>query len=180
MKLVVVGAWAGLIAVALCGPETAAAQDKGGGAKIAYVNTQAILRATPGYAAAESTFAKELEISRGEVQKLQASLDSSASDFEQQSAMLSPTARQAKRKDLQGQQQKMEQRVQELQKRATDREKELLEPIQTKVNTVIEGVRAAGNYAVIFDVSAPNSGIVTADKSLDITQRVIQQLKSGT
>jgi outer membrane protein len=180
MKLVVVGAWVGLIAVALCGPESAAAQDKGGGAKIAYVNTQAILRATPGYAAAESTFAKELEISRGEVQKLQASLDSSASDFEQQSAMLSPTARQAKRKDLQGQQQKMEQRVQELQKRATDREKELLEPIQTKVNTVIEGVRAAGNYAVIFDVSAPNSGIVTADKSLDITQRVIQQLKSGT
>jgi outer membrane protein len=180
MKLVVVGAWVGLIAVALCGPQTAAGQDKGGGAKIAYVNTQAILRATPGYAAAESTFAKELEISRGEVQKLQASLDSSASDFEQQSAMLSPTARQAKRKDLQGQQQKMEQRVQELQKRATDREKELLQPIQTKVNTVIEGVRAAGNYAVIFDVSAPNSGIVTADKSLDITQRVIQQLKSGT
>ena len=180
MKLVVVGAWVGLIAVVLCGPQTAAAQDKGGGTKIAYVNTQAILRATPGYAAAESTFAKELEISRGEVQKLQASLDSSASDFEQQSAMLSPTARQAKRKDLQGQQQKMEQRVQELQKRATDREKELLEPIQTKVNTVIEGVRAAGNYAVIFDVSAPNSGIVTADKSLDITQRVIQQLKSGT
>ena len=180
MKLVVVGAWVGLIAVALCGPETAAAQDKGGGAKIAYVNTQAILRATPGYAAAESTFAKELEISRGEVQKLQASLDSSASDFEQQSAMLSPTARQAKRKDLQGQQQKMEQRVQELQKRATDREKELLEPIQTKVNSIIEGVRAAGNYAIIFDVSAPNSGIVTADKSLDITQRVIQQLKSGT
>ena len=45
---------------------------------------------------------------------------------------------------------------------------------------LIEGVRAAGNYAVIFDVSAPNSGIVTADKSLDLTQRVIQQLKSGS
>jgi outer membrane protein len=180
MKLVVVGAWVGLIAVALCGPETAAAQDKGGGAKIAYVNTQAILRATPGYAAAESTFAKELETYRGEVQKLQASLDSSASDFEQQSVMLSPTQRQAKRKDLQGQQQKLEQRTQELQKRASDREKELLDPIQTKVNSVIEGVRAAGNYAMIFDVSAPNSGIVTAGKSLDVTQRVIQQLKSGT
>jgi outer membrane protein len=180
MKLVVVGAWVGLIAVALCGPETAAAQDKGGGAKIAYVNTQAILRATAGYTAAESTFAKELETYRGEVQKLQATLDSSASDFEQQSVMLSPTQRQAKRKDLQGQQQKLEQRTQELQKRASDREKELLDPIQTKVNSVIEGIRAAGNYAVIFDVSAPNSGIVTADKALDITQRVIQQLKSGT
>jgi outer membrane protein len=180
MKLVVVGAWVGLIAVALCRPGTAAAQDKGGGAKIAYVNTQAILRATPGYAAAESTFAKELETYRGEVQKLQATLDSTASDFEQQSVMLSPTQRQAKRKDLQGQQQKLEQRTQELQQRASTRERELLDPIQTKVNSVIEGIRAAGNYAVIFDVSAPNSGIVTADKSLDLTQRVIQQLKSGT
>ena len=45
---------------------------------------------------------------------------------------------------------------------------------------VIEGVRAAGNYAIIFDVSAPNNGIVTADKSLDLTQRVIQQLKAGS
>ena len=60
------------------------------------------------------------------------------------------------------------------------RERELLEPIQTKVNSVIEGVRAAGNYAVIFDVSAPNNGIVTADKSLDLTQRIIQQLKAGS
>ncbi|HEY0351379.1 MAG TPA: OmpH family outer membrane protein, partial [Gemmatimonadales bacterium] len=60
------------------------------------------------------------------------------------------------------------------------RERELLDPIQTKVNSVIEGVRAAGNYAIIFDVSAPNNGIVTADKSLDLTQRVIQQLKAGS
>ena len=58
--------------------------------------------------------------------------------------------------------------------------RELLDPIQTKVNSVIEGVRAAGNYAMIFDVSAPNNGIVTADKSLDLTQRVIQQLKAGS
>ena len=64
--------------------------------------------------------------------------------------------------------------------RAATRERELLDPIQSKVNSVIEGMRASGNYAVIFDVSAPNSGIVTADKSLDLTQKVIQQLKSGS
>jgi outer membrane protein len=180
MKLVVVGAWVGVVMVALGGAGAAAAQDKAGGAKIAYVNTQAILRATPGYATAESTFTKELETYRGEVQKLQATLDSAASDFDQQSVMLSPTQRQAKRKDLQGQQQKLEQRTQELQQRAATRERELLDPIQSKVNSVIEGMRAAGNYAIIFDVSAPNNGIVTADKSLDLTQRVIQQLKSGS
>jgi outer membrane protein len=147
---------------------------------VAYVNTQAILKLTPGYVKAESTFTKELANYRVEVQKLQATLDSSAADFDQQSVMLSPTQRAAKRKDLQTQQQKLEQRTQELQQQAATRERELLDPIQTKVNSVIEGVRAAGNYAIIFDVSAPNNGIVTADKSLDLTQRVIQQLKAGS
>ena len=114
------------------------------------------------------------------MQKLQATLDSAASDFEQKSVMLSPTQRAAKRKDLEGQQQQLEKRTQELQTRAATRERELLDPIQSKVNSVIEGMRASGNYAMIFDVSAPNSGIVTADKSLDLTDKVIQQLKSGT
>src|SRR6185312_342648 len=99
----------------LCCVATPAAAQQAGNAKLAYVNTQAILKSTPGYAQAESTFTKELQTYRGEVQKLQASLDSAASDFEQQSVMLSPTQRAAKRKDLEGQQQKLEQRTQELQ-----------------------------------------------------------------
>ena len=177
MKRFVVGAC--LVTLTLLGAAPVAAQQQGS-VKLGYVNSQAILKQTPGYAQAESTFAKELEGYRGEVQKLQASMDSSASDFEQQSVMLSPTQRQAKRKDLEGQQDKLQQRTQELQQKASARERELLEPIQTKVNAVIEGLRASGNYAMIFDVSAPNSGIVTADKSLDLTARVIQQLKSGT
>ncbi len=178
MKLSAVGIWVALAALVWTGAPLAAQQ--GGGAKVAFVNTQAILKATPGYAQAESTFAKELQTYRGEVQKLQSSLDSAASDFDQQSVLLSPTQRAAKRKDLEGQQQKLEQRTQELQTRAATRERELLDPIQSKVNSVIEGMRASGNYAMIFDVSAPNSGIVTADKSLDLTPKVIQQLKSGT
>jgi len=178
MKLSVVGVWAALL-VLVTGVVPAAAQ-QGGGVKLAYVNTQAILKATPGYSSAESTFTKELATYRSEVQKLQASLDSAASDFEQKSVMLSPTQRAAKRKDLQGQQEQLEKRTQELQGRAATRERELLDPIQSKVNSVIEGVRASGNYAMIFDVSAPNSGIVTADKSLDLTEKIIQQLKTGT
>ncbi len=89
MKLFVVGAW--IISFTLLGAGAAAAQQ--GGGKVAYVNTQAILKQTPGYAQAESTFTREIEGYRVEVQKLQASLDSSASDFEQKSVMLSPTQR---------------------------------------------------------------------------------------
>jgi outer membrane protein len=179
MKRVVVGVWVGLAGLVVAETGSLAAQ-QAATPKLAYVNTQAILKQTPGYVKAESTFSKELANYRVEVQKLQASLDSAASDFDQQSVMLSPTQRAAKRKDLQAQQQKLEQRTQELQQQAATRERELLDPIQSKVNSVIEGVRAAGNYAMIFDVSAPNNGIVTADKTLDLTQRVIQQLKAGS
>jgi outer membrane protein len=196
MKLAVLGTWAA-VAVLVAGvagsagaqqrpakpaqPKPAAA-DAGGAAgapKIGFVNIQAILKQTPGYAKAESTFAKELDGYRGEVNKLQASLDSAAQDFEAQSAVLNPSQRAAKRKDLEGQQEKLQQRTQELQQRAATRERELLDPIQARVNSVIEGIRAAGNYAIIFDVSAPGNGIVTGDKSLDLTQRVLDQLQAS-
>jgi Skp family chaperone for outer membrane proteins len=194
MKLVH-GTWIGLIAAVAVAPLAAqqkpakpSAQPKpaatdadasSGATKIGFVNIQAILKASPGYAKAESTFSKELEGYRSEVQKLQAGLDSAAQDFEAQSAVLSPTQRTQRRKDLEAQQEKLQQRTQELQQKAASRERELLDPIQTRVNSVIEGIRAAGSYAIIFDVSQPGNGIVTGDKSLDLTQRVLQQLQAS-
>ncbi len=196
MKLAVLGTWAAVVVLAAGSAGSATAQQRpakpaqpkpvasadGAGApagKIGFVNIQAILKQTPGYAKAESTFAKELEGYRSEVNKLQASLDSAAQDFEAQSAVLNPTQRAAKRKDLEGQQEKLQQRTQELQQKAASRERELLDPIQARVNSVIEGIRAAGNFAIIFDVSAPGNGIVTGDKSLDLTQRVLDQLQAA-
>ena len=100
------------------------------------MNIQAILKATPGYAQAESTFAKELQGYRAEVQKLQASLDSAASDFEQQSVLLSPTAAAAKREGSGGASSRSwSSATQELQQRAATRERELLDPIQTSAST---------------------------------------------
>ena len=196
MKLVVHRTWIGLVMGAALAVAPVAAQQKPaakpsqpkppadaadapGATRIGFVNIQAILKATPGYAKAESTFAKELDGYRSEVQKLQAGLDSAAQDFEAQSAVLSPTQRTQRRKDLEGQQEKLQQRTQELQQKAASRERELLDPIQARVNSVIEGIRAAGNYAIIFDVSAPGNGVVTGDKSLDLTQRVLQQLQAS-
>ncbi|MEP6572719.1 MAG: OmpH family outer membrane protein [Gemmatimonadota bacterium] len=149
------------------------------GSKLAYVNSQTILQQTPGYAKAESTFTKEVDGYRQEVQKLQATLDSAASDFEQQSVMLSPTARTAKRKDLQTQQDQLQQRTDALRDKANARERELLDPIRSRISTVIDGIRAEGNYAMIFDVTASNGVIVSADKTLDITAKVVQRLQAG-
>ncbi len=164
-----------VLVIALAVPASLSAQQ---GQKLGFINSRAVLMATPGYAQAESTYNKELAEFRAEVEKLQGSLDSLAADFEQKSVMLSATAKTAKRKDIDDRRQKMETRAQELRDKAAQREQELIAPIHTRVNDAIEGIRADGGYAMIFDVSANDGLIVTADKSLDITQKVIDKIKA--
>jgi outer membrane protein len=167
--------WSVLLALAL-GPAALAAQQ--GGQKIAVLNSRAVLLATPGYAQAESTFTREREAARQELEKLQASLDSAAADFDQKSVMLSPSARTSRRKELEEQRNRLEQRANELQDRLAQRERELIEPIHNRVSEVIEGVRSEGNYALIFDVNANTGLIVAVDKALDVTQKVIERIKA--
>ena len=166
-----------LIPLGISGPASA---QQAAATRVAYVNSLAILQATPGYAKAESTFTKEMDTYRIELGKLQAGLDSAVADFDQQSVLMSPTARAARRKDLEGQQTKLQQRTNELNDKAQTRRRELLEPIQTRVNAVIEGLRAEGNYGLIFDItSAGGNNIVTADPTLDLTTKVVERLQAG-
>jgi outer membrane protein len=159
-------------------PATSAAAPAGG-AKLAFVDSRRILMATPGWTAAEQAFAKERTAFAAEMQRLQASLDSAAQDFEQSSVVLSPTQRQAKRTELDTKRQQLEQRAQELQQKAQQRQGELLAPLETRVNSVIDSVRVEGSYAFIFDVSSGNSGIIAADRSLDLTDQVIGRIKGA-
>ncbi|MBI1966838.1 MAG: OmpH family outer membrane protein [Gemmatimonadetes bacterium] len=147
--------------------------------RIAFVNSREILQRTPGYAAAESTFSRELQGYREEVQHLQQHLDSAVQAFDQQSIALSPAAKTAKQRELQGLQQRLELRTNELQDRARQREQELLAPIQQRVNSIIQGIRAEGNYAFILDADAPGSPIVSADPALNITARVLQRVQQA-
>jgi outer membrane protein len=168
-----------LVCLAALSAAPTAALAQGTGLKVAFINSREVLQRTPGYARAESTYLKEVDGFRVEVQKLQTQLDSAVQAFDQQSIALSPAARQTKQRELQGMQQRMEQRTNELQDRARQREQELLSPIQTRVNSVIQGIRAELNYALILDIDAPGGIIVAADPALNITTRVLQRLQQA-
>src|SRR5947208_15717081 len=140
-RAVTLWAWVGLLAggAAPAGAQVRSSQPS---VKIGFISSRQILQQTPGYAAAESTFNKEVQGFRDEVQKLQQQLDSAVRAFDQQAIALSAAARQAKQRDLQQLQQRFEQRSSELQTRAQQREQELLQPIQARVNAVIQALRA--------------------------------------
>jgi Skp family chaperone for outer membrane proteins len=147
--------------------------------KVAFISSREILDSTPGYAAAESTFYGEFQDMRNEVQKLQQRLDSAVQAFNQASIALSPAAKEAKRHELQQMQDQMTQRSNELDTRARARNQELLGPFQARINTIIQGIRAEGNYAIIFDADAQGNNIVAADPTLDLTQRVIARVRQA-
>ena len=185
MKVVVWGARLGLVLGAF-GVGDAMAQQQppsaptGGApppARIAFVNARAALASMPGYAKAESTYVKEGEAAQSEMRKLQTALDSAVADFEQQQAMLSATNRATRRKELETKNEQLQTRAREIQQRMGQRERELLQPMQERLSAIIDGIRAESNYTMIIDLGAQGLGIVTYDKSLDITQRVVARLR---
>lgn len=146
--------------------------------RLAWINSQVVLANTPGRADAESLFAREMAGYRTEVQRLSQQVDSAMGEYQRTNVALTPAARQQKEEQIRALQQRNQQRASELQEQAQNREAELTAPIMQRVNAVIEGIRAEFNYAFVFDVSAGNA-IITADRSLDITQLVIQRLQAA-
>ncbi len=166
---------------------TAAAQQASGqapascppNAKVAFINSQVILANTPGRAAAESSFAREMAGARGEIQQLQADFDSSVAAYNRTSVAMTPAARQQRETELRAQQQRIQARAAELDTNMSRRESELSGPIMQRVNAVIEGVRAECNIGMVFDAAAQGGGLITADRALDLSAVVIQRLQAA-
>lgn len=167
-------------AVALGLPTAVSAQGQTAPTRVAYVAVQAVLQRTPGYAQADSIWTQEESGYQRELQQLQARMDSATTAFDQQSVMLSPSNRAAEQKRLQELATQLNERVAQLRQRAAERQRELLDPIEQRVMAVIEGLRAEGNYALVFDISSQTSNIVAADKALDLTPRAIERLTADT
>lgn len=150
------------------------------GARIAFINAGALLKGMPGYAQAESTWTKEAETAQTEAQKLRAVFDSAVATYQQGQAMMTPTNRTAKEKELQAKQDTLQGKLQALQTRVQTRERDLLGPLQERLKAIIDGIRAEGNYVMIIDLSNDaSSGIVAYDKAADITLRVATRLSQS-
>lgn len=177
----VCGRWArraleiGCLAIAMAIPSVSSGQ---GVPKFAWVDLQAVLKQDPKYIEAGALYEKEMKAYNDEVEKLQKTFDSTLADYQQKAVVLTPSAKQAKETDLRNQQTKIQTRMSELQTKATQRERELIGPIEDRVKAVVDGIRAERNYTFIFDIG--RSGIISFDPALDITTLVVQRLKAGS
>ncbi len=149
-----------------------------GAIKVAYLNSNQVLEGAPGRAEALAQFEKETLPMRTQMQRMSDSLQAMIGNYQKAAPQLTPAIRAEKEATIQGRQQEYQQRAQEMQQAAQARQEALMAPIMEQVNKVIQDVRAEDGYAFIFDSGAQVPFIVSADKNLDITTRIIDRLKS--
>jgi len=145
--------------------------------KLGYVNTEALMAAAPGRAAAESLYNKEVLQFQKQQQVWTDSLRKQIDAFQK----AEPTLTAAKKQSEQDRLQKLNQDLTNLntlgEQRIRARENEVLAPLMEIVRGAIDEIRAEGGYAMIFS-GDQNSPIVAADKNLDLTDKVIARLKT--
>lgn len=160
-------------------PGRAGAQSPCAQSKVAFVRGEAILNSDSEYVRADSALTAQNNQYQLQVQQMQATLDSAASEYQNKSTLLTPTAKTAELQKLQDQRTQMDQRVSDLRQKALDQRQQLLQPIETRVQDIIDGMRAEYNCAIIFDANSQAGVILSADRSLDLTDRVIARLKGS-
>lgn len=145
--------------------------------KISYVDTRKIMEQAPGRVEAQALYEKELGGAQDKAKKMVDSLQAEIGQYQKMQPTLTAAQRDAKEKTLGQRQAEVQQRGQEMEAAMSARQNDIMAPILDQIKLALEDVRVEGQYTFIFDV-ASNSGIVAADKNLDISDRVIAKLRT--
>ena len=121
-----------------------------GQGKIVFVNTQALMEAAPGRAAAESLLSKEGQGYQVQLQKLQDSLNTMLSNYQKAEPTLSATAKDTRQKALQALETELQTKNQQFQQQFDARKNEVMAPITDLVKKVLDDIREEGGYAMIL------------------------------
>lgn len=146
-------------------------------AKLGYINSQKILAEAPGRADAEATYNREMATAREQLQRMDDSLKGMVATYEKDAPALDSARRDVRGKTIRDTEAKFSQRAAELNGQMQQRQADLARPLMDQVSHVLDEVRTQGGFAMIFDVGAQGSALVSADKSLDLTDTVLARLK---
>lgn len=165
----------GAFALLLVG--TARAQEP----RIAYVDSERLIREAPGYTEADETFNQTASVWRDSLEAKRQEIAELYEEYQKQQVVLSPEKKTEKQEEILRLEQEAQTYFQEKfgpEGQASQRQAELMQPIIERVNRAIEEVRRDEGYALIFDLN--DGALVAGDPALNITDRVIERMRSTT
>lgn len=147
--------------------------------KIGYVNMETILTALPEYTEAQTTIKSTGEKYKSEVDKAYKVVEEMYNKYQSEKNTLTANMRQSRENEII----LKEREVKELQNRYFGQDGEmsklsqqLLDPINTKVKSVIDSVAEEEGYTMILDV-ASLAGVIYNNEKEDMSARIIEMLK---
>jgi outer membrane protein len=145
--------------------------------KIGYVKTEALMAAAPGRDVAQATYDKEIAVFTLQQKKWGDSLQKLVDDYKKAALKMTDAQKQAQELKISTIQSELDAKNQDGTQKMQARMNELLAPLMEVVKKAIEDIRVEDGYAIIFSGDA-NTPIVSADKNLDLTDRVVGRLKT--
>lgn len=146
--------------------------------KIAYVDSEQLVRQAPGYEEARAAYDQATKVWRDSLDLQRTRLQAMFEEYKKQEVILSPEKKAEK-------QEEMLQLEQEAQRyfqgkfgpdgEAAAKQAELMRPIFDRVNAAIDQVRREGGYSLIFDMNGDS--LVAGDPALNITDQIVQRLR---
>ena len=147
--------------------------------KIGYIDSIKIFAEYSETQEAERIYRQEVDVWTAEKNRREQEIVRLREELQAQSLMLSEEKKQEKRLDLEKKMGDYERFMQETfgdTGLAAQRNKELTQPIIDKINLILEDMAKERGLLLVFDVA--NADVVYADKTLDLSQAVLDKLNS--
>jgi outer membrane protein len=142
--------------------------------KSVYVNTGVLLEKYQGMADVRKKFESESKTWQSNIDTLTSDLQTAMKKYEKDQAGMSAKEKAMAQELLKAKQQQLGQYQQAIQNKARDEQSKLSEGALKQINSFIEQYGKGHHYKIVFGTS--NGNIVYADKSIDITDAVLEGL----
>src|SRR5512140_2308706 len=149
--------------------------------KLGYIDSEKIFNQYNGTKTAQSQFQLDLEGWARQLEAKQADIDKLQREYDSQRLMLSDARRKEKEDELLARRSEYEQLNREIYGptgKVATRNQQLSRQIVSDIKRVVEKIAAEEGFSIIFD--AADGNLVYGDPSLDLTDRVVQALNSGS
>lgn len=141
--------------------------------KIGFVDMQKAIQETKAGKKAKKELEDEFNKKKKELEKREADIKKMGEDFEKRSMAMNEDARMKKQGEIQGEMRKYQEIATKAQMDIQKRERDLTQPIVTKLRGILEDIAKKEDFTVILERS--ENSVMWAKKEIDLTDRIIKE-----
>lgn len=146
--------------------------------KVGYIDSRRVLQEMPGRNQAEARMRAGLETLSARQKKMVDSLNTLMAAFERDSAALSQSDKVQRFTAMQQYDQQYRDTLQALEEEAQEQQAAAMQPLFDQIRLALDDIRGAEGYSMIFDIGGQVNQIVSMDKNLDLSDKVLARIRA--